>query len=64
MNSSDIYIYVPNSGFVMDFDLSGPELKFVQHLKDAQAFDTITQAKHVIRHNQLVDHILINEVVA
>lgn len=48
-----IYIYVADKGFVMDFDKSGPELKFTQYIASAQDFDTVQQANHIIRVNGL-----------
>jgi hypothetical protein len=48
-----IYIYVADKGFVKDFDLSGPDLRFTQYPTLAQDFDTVQQANHIIRHNVL-----------
>ena len=48
-----MYIYVPFNGFIMDFDKSGPVLKFTEILSDSEKFDTTHQANHIINVNSL-----------
>lgn len=48
-----IYIYVAGKSFVMDFEKSGPELKFAQYIAFAQDFETVQQSNHIIRVNGL-----------
>jgi hypothetical protein len=48
-----LYLYVKNLGFVMDFDQSGPTLKFVMDPWKAQPFDTVQQVNVIIKANFL-----------
>lgn len=49
-----IYIFVKDNGFLMDFDKSGPTVKFTLNANDAQDFDTVVQAEFIIKANKLV----------
>ena len=46
-------IFVSNKGFVMDFELSGPVLKYTQQPSEAQDFDTATQAMFTVKVNKI-----------
>lgn len=46
-------IFEDNKGFVMDYDLSGPELKYTMKPSEAEVFDTQQQAKYAIKVNNL-----------
>ena len=51
-------IFVSYKGFVMDFERSGPELKYTQHPSEAQDFDTATQAMFIVKVNKIdVDNV-------
>jgi hypothetical protein len=46
-------IFVDDEGFVMNFNISGPMLKYTLRQADAQDFDTRTQAMHVVKVNEI-----------
>lgn len=46
-------IFVDDSGFMMDFDLSGPVLKYTLRTCDAQQFDNITQCRFTVNVNTI-----------
>jgi hypothetical protein len=55
-----MFIFVDDKGFVMDFDKSGPELKYTQRPADAESFDTMSQVQCTIKVNGIdVDKISI-----
>lgn len=59
-----IFLYVDGKGFVMDFEKSGPELKFAQCIVASENFETVSQANHTIRSNHLdpVSCVLLQQV--
>lgn len=46
-------IFVDDEGFMMDFDLSGPVLKYTLRVCDAQVFDNTTQCRFTVNVNQV-----------
>ena len=46
-------IFLDYVGFVMNFELSGPELKYTMKPTEAEVFDTQQQAKHAIKVNNI-----------
>ena len=46
-------IFVDDKGFVMDYTLSGPELKYTMRTENAEVYDTQTQATYAVRINKI-----------
>lgn len=46
-------IFVDDKGFMMDFDLSGPVLKYTLRTCDAQRFDSTSQCRFTVNVNNV-----------
>jgi hypothetical protein len=46
-------IFVDDKGFVMDYTLSGPELKYTMRRADAEVFEMESQARFAVRVNKI-----------
>lgn len=51
-----LLMYVNGMGFVMDFELSGPELMYTSVVAQAQQFDTRSQIRHIMISNDIDVH--------